>query len=74
MVKNLTNNHMNLGTTDENKNSKVHTIKILLDSGDISSIVCKGVLYKSHKHLKDKKNEWSTIAGTFNTILLQKKY
>ena len=31
--KNLTNSQINLVTLDENKNSKVHSIKILLDSG-----------------------------------------
>ena len=24
------------------------------------------VLYERHKNLKDKKNKWSTMAGTFN--------
>ena len=44
--KTLTNSQINPGTLDVNKNSKVHTIKILLDSGASASIVCKDVLYK----------------------------
>ena len=54
----------------ENKNSKVHTIKILLDSGAIASIIRKDVLYKCHKILKDKKNKWSATTGTFNTTFV----
>ena len=42
------------GTFDENKNSKVCTIKILLDSGARVSIVQKDMLYRRHKILKDK--------------------
>ena len=53
--KNSRNSQNNLGTLDENKNSKVHTIKILLDCGTSESIVRKDVLYKRHKILKDKK-------------------
>ena len=52
---------------DENKNSKVRTIKIILDSGASASIVRKDVFYECHRILKDKKNKWSTTAGTFNT-------
>ena len=52
---------------DENENSKVNTIKKLLDSGAGASIVRKDVLYKRHKILKDKKNKSLTTAGTFNT-------
>ena len=37
--------------SDENQNSKVRTIKILLDSGASASIVCKDVLYERHKIL-----------------------
>ena len=44
--KNLINSQINPGTMDENKNSKVHTIKILLDSGASISIVRKDILYK----------------------------
>ena len=68
--KNSTNSQINPGTTDENKNSKVRTIKILLDSGACASIVCKDVLYERHKILKDKKNKWSTMTGTFNTTFV----
>ena len=67
--KNSTNAQINLGTLDKNKNSKVRTIKILLDSGTRASIVCKGILYKRDKFLKDKKNKWSTMTGTFNITL-----
>ena len=56
-----TNSQNNLGTLDENNNSKVCTIKILSDSSASASIVCKDILYKYHKILKDKKNKWSTI-------------
>ena len=37
--KNLTNSQIIPVTTDENKESKVHTIKILLDSGESVAIV-----------------------------------
>ena len=56
--------------SDENKNSKICAIKILLDSGAIASILWKDTLYKHHKILKDKKNIWSTMAGTFNTTFI----
>ena len=52
------------------ENSKVCTIKILLDSGASVSIVCKDVLYKRHRILKDKKNKWSTMEGTFHTTFV----
>ena len=39
--KNSKNSQISQETTDKNKNSKVHTIKILLDSSDSASIVCK---------------------------------
>ena len=56
--------------SDDNKNSKVCTIKILLDSGASALIVREDVLYERHKILKKKKNKWSTVAGTFNTSFL----
>ena len=65
-----TNSQINPITSDENRNSKTHTIKILLDSGAGASIVRKGVLYKRHKINKDKKNKWSTMAGTFITTFV----
>ena len=65
-----TNSQVNLITSDENKNSNVCTIKILLDSGARSSIVHKDVLYERHQNLKDKKNKWSTMEGIFNTALV----
>ena len=37
--------------SDENKNSKLRTIKILLDSGASTSLVRKDVLHKRHKTL-----------------------
>ena len=46
-----TNSQINPGTSDENKNYKVCTIKILLDSGANASIVRKDVLYERHKIL-----------------------
>ena len=62
-----TNSQINPETSDENKNSKVCTIKILLDSYASASIVCKDVVHRNHKILKDEKNKWSTMKGTFNT-------
>ena len=50
---------------NKNKNSKVLTIKTLLDSGANASIVRKDIIHKRHKILKDKKNKWSVMAGTF---------
>ena len=35
-----------------------------------ASIIRKDVLHERHKILKDKKNKWSTMAGTFYTILV----
>ena len=55
---------------DENKNFKVRTIKILLDSGASASIVRKCVLHEHHKIHKDKKNKCSTMEGTFNTTFV----
>ena len=51
------------------KNSKVCSIKILLDSGAsaIASIIHKDELNERHRIQKDKKNQWSTMAATFNT-------
>ena len=40
-----TNSQINPATLDENKNLKVCTIKILLDSGASASIVRKDILY-----------------------------
>ena len=50
---------------DENKNCKLHTIKILLDSGASASNVSKDVL-----HDKNKKYKWSIMAGTFTTTFV----
>ena len=61
------NSQINPANTDENKNSKVHTIKILYNSGANASIVRKDALYERHKIHKDKKNKWSTMALMFNT-------
>ena len=65
--KNLTNSQIHTKPSDENKNSKVRTIEILLDSGASALIVPKDVFYERHKILKDKKNKWSTMAGTLDT-------
>ena len=61
--KKLTNSQINLRTLNKNKNSNVHTIKIVLDSGASASIVRKDILYKHHRIIKDKKNKWSTLGG-----------
>ena len=47
--KNSTNSQNNPGTLNENKNSIVRTIKILLDSGASASIVCKDVLSENNR-------------------------
>ena len=65
-----TNSQNNLGTLDENKNFKACTFKILYDSGASASIVGKDILDEGHRILKDKKNKWSTMAGTFNTTFV----
>ena len=65
--KNAKKSQMNSGTTGGNKNSKVHTVKILLDSGTSTSIVRKDVLHERHKIHKDERNIWSNMARTFNT-------
>ena len=51
--KNSINSQINPITKDENKNSKVYTIKILLDSGASASIERKGAQYKRHRILTD---------------------
>ena len=58
------------GTSDDNRNSKIRTIKISLDSGASVSNVHKEVLHTGHRILKDEKNKWSTMAGTFNTTFV----
>ena len=68
--KNSTISQINPVKSDENKNSKLCTIKILLDSGTSALIVRKEVLHERHKILKDKKNIWSTMARTFNTTFV----
>ena len=67
--KNSTNSQINLGTLDENKNSKVCTIKISLNSGASVLIVRKDVLYEHHRIFQDKKNKCLSMAGIFNTNL-----
>ena len=66
------NSQINLGTMDENWNSKEHTIKILLDDGASVSIVSKDVLHERHKIIEQKKFVWSTMAGIFNTTSTKK--
>ena len=63
----LINPQINLGTIDENKNSKVNTTKIKLDSGASVSIARKDVLQAGHRILKLKKNKWSSMLRTFHT-------
>ena len=55
--KNWTNSQINLGSTDENKNSKARNVKIILDSSASTSIVRRDDLHKRHRILKDKKNK-----------------
>ena len=50
--------------------SKVWTIKILLDSGARLSILHQDVIHERHRTLKEAKNKWSTMAGNFNTIFV----
>ena len=50
-----TNSQINPRTTDENKNSKVPTIKIILDSSAGAPIIQKYVLHKPHKIITEKK-------------------
>ena len=69
-IKNSITSQINPGTSGDNKNSIVQTIKILLDSGASASIVHRDVLYECHRLLKDKKNKWSTMAGTFITTFV----
>ena len=68
--KKSTNSQINLGTSDENKNSKVCTIEIFLDSCASASIVWKDVLHICHKILKGKKNKWSNMAEICNTTFV----
>ena len=70
--KNLSNFQINPGTLDENKNSKVCTIKTLWDSSASELIIHEDVLYICHKIFKDKKKQWSTMAGNFKTISVPK--
>ena len=65
-----TNSQNSPRTSDENRIFKEGTIKILIDSGASASIVRKHVSYRRHNILKDKKNKWSTIVGTFNTTFV----
>ena len=50
-----TNFQINPATSDEDKNSKVRTIKTWLDIGASASIVHKDALYERHQILKQKK-------------------
>ena len=52
--KNSTNFQINPGTTSENKNSKEHNIKILLDSSGSVSALCNDILHERHKSLKER--------------------
>ena len=47
--KKSTNSQINPGTSDENRNSKVRTIKIILDSGASALIICKDAFYERHR-------------------------
>ena len=64
--KNSKNSQIKLGTTYENKNSKVYTVKILLDCHASASIVHKIILHECHTIMKQKK-KLATMIGTFNT-------
>ena len=68
---NSSNSQINPGTQDESWNSKIQTIKILLDSGASASIVRKNLSYERNRILKDTKNKWITMAGTFNTTFVK---
>ena len=48
------------------ESSKVLTFKILLDSGASAPIAHRDVLDKHHQLIKNKKNKWFTMVGTFN--------
>ena len=65
-----TNSQINLGTTNENKKSKVGAIKIWLNSDASASIVHIDIQHKRNQILKDKKNNWSTIAEFLNTTFV----
>ena len=49
--KNLKNSQIYPGTKDENKNYKVRTIKILLDSGASASTIRKDIFHIRHRIL-----------------------
>ena len=66
-VKITTNSQISPKTKDDNKNSKVPTMKIFLDSNASASTVRKDVL---KKRLKDRNSKWSTMTATSNTTLL----
>ena len=68
--KNSTNSQDKPGFLDEHRNSKVQTIKILLDSGASASIVRKDILFFRHRIHKDKNYIWSNMAGTFNATFV----
>ena len=56
--KNSTNSQIDHTALDENKNSKVCTIKILLDC-DVSTLIARReVLYERHRIHKDKGQPW----------------
>ena len=55
--KNSTNSQNNPGILDENTNSKIDTIKTLLDSGTSALIARGDVLFEHHRILKDKKSK-----------------
>ena len=54
-TENWTNSQIYPATLDENKNSKVHTIKILVGGSASALIVRKGILYERYKILKDER-------------------
>ena len=51
------NSQINLGTSDENNNSREHNIKIFLDSCASASTAHRIILHKGHKILKEKKHK-----------------
>ena len=61
--KNSTNSQINPKTLHEIKNSRVHTIKILLDSGASVLIVRKEILYEHQSILQCKKNNGQLWQG-----------
>ena len=56
-----------------NREVTVCNIKVLLDSNASALIVRKDVLHERYKILRDKKNKWSTMAGTFNITFVTEK-